>query len=136
MSYDVVVTETVGETSTETKFKNYEDYKDWIRESVVDSLDNTEEVSIKVTPSEEGEGRCLLTIENVWDEIKVGDTVVITEAGTLNIYDFNIGTEYNVTEIADVANRNNLAIYLARKESHSEWVDFSDPELVIYKIIK
>ena len=29
MSYDVVVTETVGECSVETKFKNYKDYLDW-----------------------------------------------------------------------------------------------------------
>lgn len=75
MSYDVVVTETTGEISVETKFKNYKDYIDY-----TERKDGVENISTNITDTESTtEGRSLITRDNWREILKVGDTVVFKE---------------------------------------------------------
>lgn len=124
MSYDVVVTERVGETSVETKFKNYKDYIDYTERKDGVGCSNTK---LEIT------GEVLLTLSNIEDIIKVGDTVIIKDMGDKNQGDFKLNTEYLIIGID--FNDKELPIQLDEPK-YAEWVDFTDPKLEIYKVIK
>ena len=121
MSYDVIVTETVGENSKEYKFKDYQNFLDWeLQRNVVNKM-------------EVKDGFVRLTKENVHDLVKAGDTVIIKDSSPCNRYDFSLNTEYLVTVI-DLSDKF-LPIKL-NGFSKDKWVSFRDPELEIYKVIK
>jgi hypothetical protein len=69
MSYDVVVTERIGETSVETKCKHYKDYIDYTKwhRNISTAITNTKTTT---------EGRILITLDNWRLILKVGDKVV------------------------------------------------------------
>ena len=128
MSYDVIVTETVGEISKEYKFKDYQNFLDWeLQGKVV----NKEATKVKL-PEIEGE-LIKLTKENVRDLVSEGDTVFIKGHNKLGTNYGDTTKPYIVEYIEDLDYDGYLLLDLNRGNS---WVDFSDDQLEIYKVIK
>ena len=124
MSYDVVFTETTGEVSVETKFKNYKDYIDY-----TERKDGVECSSIKLETTSEVK----LTTLNIVGLVTRGDTVILKDAGNENKHYFELNTEYLVSNVD--FNDKVLPISLVNP-SQEDWVDFTDTLLEIYKVIK
>ena len=135
MSYDVIVTETVGEFSKEYKFKDYRDFLDWELQGKAVNKDCTELLTKKELPEIEEE-LIRLTRGNVLLEVEEGDTVVIKDynKGNSDYGDYpDIDIPIKVLEVESLSYMGDLCIGLC---NGFDWIDFSDDQLEIYKVIK
>ena len=126
MSYDVIITETVGEVSKEYKFKDYRDFLDWELQGEGVKIDCTGLLTKK-------EELIRLTKENVRELVKEGDTVFIKSYSESYADYGDISLNYTVIGVEDLSYDGDLLLDLGRSNN---WIDFSDDKLEIYKVIK
>lgn len=127
MSYDVIVTETVGEISKEYKFKDYRDFLDWELRGKEVNKDCTNLLTKIEVPEIEDE-LIRLTRENALELISVGDTIVSNKLSLEAKEWFTTDTYYTVESINP---EHNDALCC-----NGYYISFSDEQSEIYKVIK